>query len=385
MKPLDPLPESDLPNHYVALGVPREASLSEIKKAFHQLSLRWHPDKAGNSAEVHGKYVRALESYEVLRDAEKRQAYDAALDDYKTKLDEWLEEQKSKFRQKFATDEEYERALADQWVLFHEMVQMYKEKSDEENQRTKEADEALGESFFTLSSVLHQWECCYGVPGEADESRKTQSIFPIFLTGWPTVLDGKADKNKFIYLLQIGRQMSRQIDILKCGPRSTEKMLHWMKDMVKKIRFLGPCDEPYHTDLWYWIDKKAIPRLKQLIHEAENLAIAIERTSDSTTASMYNPSPPRVVYGEIDADSDTRSDAGSTGNLDPDTIYGLYRGLDHNITRLDKRIFTAWGALHQIQTHMLAIIDWKADRTIKIERGLAICDVIRKWIEPDRE
>lgn len=68
---------------YAVLGVPRDASESSIKKAFHSLSLSAHPDKAGDSAEAHSRYVRILEAHNVLRDPARRRAYDLARWEYK--------------------------------------------------------------------------------------------------------------------------------------------------------------------------------------------------------------------------------------------------------------------------------------------------------------
>ena len=64
-------PTTDL---YAVLGVQRDASAAAIKKAFRQLSLEHHPDKAGNSAEAHDKYVSIVEAYSVLKDAQKKAA-----------------------------------------------------------------------------------------------------------------------------------------------------------------------------------------------------------------------------------------------------------------------------------------------------------------------
>ena len=71
------LPTTDL---YAVLGVQRDASAAAIKKAFRQLSLEHHPDKAGNSAEAHDKYVSIVEAYGVLKDAQKKAAYDFQYD-----------------------------------------------------------------------------------------------------------------------------------------------------------------------------------------------------------------------------------------------------------------------------------------------------------------
>ncbi len=62
-------------DYYQILGVGRDASEEAIKKAYRRLARKYHPDVSKESgAEEHFKEVS--EAYEVLRDAEKRAAYD---------------------------------------------------------------------------------------------------------------------------------------------------------------------------------------------------------------------------------------------------------------------------------------------------------------------
>jgi len=60
---------------YDVLGVSKNASAAEIKKAYRKLALQWHPDK-NKSAEANGKFKEINEAYEVLSDSQKKQAYD---------------------------------------------------------------------------------------------------------------------------------------------------------------------------------------------------------------------------------------------------------------------------------------------------------------------
>jgi len=65
-------------DYYEVLGVPKNASDDEIKKAYRKLAMKYHPDRnqgeAAAQAEV--KFKEAKEAYEMLSDAEKRAAYD---------------------------------------------------------------------------------------------------------------------------------------------------------------------------------------------------------------------------------------------------------------------------------------------------------------------
>lgn len=64
-------------NYYEVLGVPQNASSSDIKKAYHQLALQVHPDKnSENKKAAEEEFKRVSEAYAVLSDTEKRNNYD---------------------------------------------------------------------------------------------------------------------------------------------------------------------------------------------------------------------------------------------------------------------------------------------------------------------
>lgn len=63
-------------DYYEILGVPRDADQETIKKAYRKLALQYHPDRNNGSPESAEKFREATEAYEVLRDPEKRAAYD---------------------------------------------------------------------------------------------------------------------------------------------------------------------------------------------------------------------------------------------------------------------------------------------------------------------
>lgn len=62
-------------DHYTTLGLNSAAALADIKKAFRQKAAQYHPDR--NSASDAAARFRAVqEAFDVLSDADKRQAYD---------------------------------------------------------------------------------------------------------------------------------------------------------------------------------------------------------------------------------------------------------------------------------------------------------------------
>ncbi len=69
-------------NYYEILGVGRQASHGEIKKAYRRLALQYHPDRNPNNKDAEDKFKEANEAYQVLSDPEKRAHYDRLGADY---------------------------------------------------------------------------------------------------------------------------------------------------------------------------------------------------------------------------------------------------------------------------------------------------------------
>lgn len=61
---------------YALLETPREASADDLKKAYRKLAMKWHPDRNPGDKAAEAKFKEISEAYEVLKDDQKRAAYD---------------------------------------------------------------------------------------------------------------------------------------------------------------------------------------------------------------------------------------------------------------------------------------------------------------------
>ncbi len=63
-------------DYYEVLGVSKNSSADDIKRAYRRMAMKYHPDKNPNDKQAEAKFKECAEAYEVLSDTDKRQRYD---------------------------------------------------------------------------------------------------------------------------------------------------------------------------------------------------------------------------------------------------------------------------------------------------------------------
>ena len=100
-------------DHYIVLGVPRDAGAAAIKQAFRARVKQWHPDRnLGREAEAHAAFQQIRDAYAILSDAEQRQIYDEV---FEREMRRWQAEQEAHEEQERAAQREAQRAAQEQY------------------------------------------------------------------------------------------------------------------------------------------------------------------------------------------------------------------------------------------------------------------------------
>ncbi|XP_005053042.1 PREDICTED: dnaJ homolog subfamily B member 8 [Ficedula albicollis] len=69
-------------DYYKVLGLQEDASQDDIKKSYHKLALKWHPDKnPKNKEEAEKRFKEIVEAYEILSNPQKRSLYDKSVEE----------------------------------------------------------------------------------------------------------------------------------------------------------------------------------------------------------------------------------------------------------------------------------------------------------------
>ena len=94
-------------NYYSILGIGKDASKEEIKKAYHRSALRYHPDK-NKSENAEEMFKKVVEAYEVLSDPYKKMRYDNSIK-HKLNFEFKLSPEILKFSKYFFSDENIQK------------------------------------------------------------------------------------------------------------------------------------------------------------------------------------------------------------------------------------------------------------------------------------
>ncbi|GAX23094.1 DnaJ homolog subfamily C member 3 [Fistulifera solaris] len=113
------LKQSKEKNYYKILGVSRNASKKEIKKAYRELALQWHPDKNEDKELAEKKFQDISEAYEVLSDEENRAKYDRGENVFDNQGGHGARSAHEFFRQNFHTGSQHHRGFNGGNARFH--------------------------------------------------------------------------------------------------------------------------------------------------------------------------------------------------------------------------------------------------------------------------
>ncbi|NXC79098.1 DNJB8 protein, partial [Cercotrichas coryphoeus] len=73
-------------DYYKVLGLQEDASQDDIKKSYHKLALKWHPDKnPKNKEEAEKRFKEIVEAYEILSNPQKRSLYDKSVEESRSR------------------------------------------------------------------------------------------------------------------------------------------------------------------------------------------------------------------------------------------------------------------------------------------------------------
>src|SRR6478672_623476 len=89
-------------DYYKALGIDKNASTEDIKKAYRKLARKYHPDVNPNNPEAHKKFQQINEANEVLSDPEKRKKYDQYGEKYGKDWQHGEEFEKARAQQRYS-------------------------------------------------------------------------------------------------------------------------------------------------------------------------------------------------------------------------------------------------------------------------------------------
>jgi len=95
-------------NYYEILGVEKNATKDQIKKAYRKLAVKYHPDKNPDDAVAEEKFKEVAEAYEILSDDNKRQQYDNPQQFAGYDPHDMMNRMRERFRQQMSQEKSYQ-------------------------------------------------------------------------------------------------------------------------------------------------------------------------------------------------------------------------------------------------------------------------------------
>ena len=136
-------------NYYDILGVQKNASQTEIKKAYRKLSIKFHPDK-NNGDEFLGEMFKNInEAYEILSDPTKRKKYDETLKNISPSFVKSNQANNQTYKQN--------KSLRDDFKRMNELLKLYFDKelvAKKKHIEYKQAKRIPKPKYLTLSKLL---------------------------------------------------------------------------------------------------------------------------------------------------------------------------------------------------------------------------------------
>jgi len=151
-------------DYYQTLGVARDATAEEIKKAYRKLARKYHPDVNPNNKEAEKKFKEINEANEVLSDPEKRKKYDTYGKDWKH-ADAFEEAKKQQRQSQHASGQQFSGEYGNDFSDFFES--MFGGQAGSRSRQTKFRGQDLNaELHLTLNDVYKPHQQTLNVNGK---------------------------------------------------------------------------------------------------------------------------------------------------------------------------------------------------------------------------
>ncbi len=163
-------------DYYKILGVKKQSNLSEIKKAYRKLAIKYHPDKnPENTKEAKEKFLRIQEAYEVLQDIDKRKKYDRLYDIEQKRKSEPFKTTSNYYST--SNDYDYSETMYDNYADYYGFT---KTKSDEDYSSDDEGFFSMFFKYF-FGNMRKRYDYSYLKKGKNRKGKITIELEEAFM------------------------------------------------------------------------------------------------------------------------------------------------------------------------------------------------------------